>query len=87
MARHVPSEWMSRPTRRHHASAEQLIATGRILQLRCRQIRDLCAEGGLVTTSKLRGGAGSGWASCIGGATFNHRNSITPLKLMQVGGK
>ncbi|KAL0108835.1 hypothetical protein PUN28_014152 [Cardiocondyla obscurior] len=29
---------MSRPTRRHHASAEQLIATGRNLQLRCMQI-------------------------------------------------
>ncbi|KAL0102065.1 hypothetical protein PUN28_018542 [Cardiocondyla obscurior] len=34
MARHVPSERMSRPTRRHHASAEQLLANGRILQLR-----------------------------------------------------
>ncbi|KAL0104288.1 hypothetical protein PUN28_017189 [Cardiocondyla obscurior] len=34
MARHVPSEWRSR-SGGHHASAEQLIATGSILQLRC----------------------------------------------------
>ncbi|KAL0109474.1 hypothetical protein PUN28_014501 [Cardiocondyla obscurior] len=40
---------------------------------------DLCAEGWLVT-SHLRGGAGSGRASCISGATFNHQqNSSTPL--------
>ncbi|KAL0106980.1 hypothetical protein PUN28_015482 [Cardiocondyla obscurior] len=46
---------------------------------------DLCAEGWLVT-SHLRGGAGPGRASCIGGATFSHRqNSSTPLKLMQIG--
>ncbi|KAL0103586.1 hypothetical protein PUN28_017690 [Cardiocondyla obscurior] len=77
MARHVPAERMSRPTRRHHASAEQLIATGRNLQLRCMQIGDLCAEGGLVTTSQLRGGAGSGWASCIGGPTYSHRQNST----------
>ncbi|KAL0112429.1 hypothetical protein PUN28_012040 [Cardiocondyla obscurior] len=32
----------------------------------------------------LRGGRGPGRASCIGGATFSHRqNSRTPLKLMQ----
>ncbi|KAL0112378.1 hypothetical protein PUN28_012012 [Cardiocondyla obscurior] len=38
------------------------------------------------STHKLRGGAGPGRASCIGGATFNHRqNSTTPLKLMQIG--
>ncbi|KAL0110325.1 hypothetical protein PUN28_013769 [Cardiocondyla obscurior] len=44
---------------------------------------DSCAEGGLGT-SHLRGGAGLGYASCIGGATFNHRqNSTTPLK--QIG--
>ncbi|KAL0128928.1 hypothetical protein PUN28_003952 [Cardiocondyla obscurior] len=37
-------------------------------------------------TSHLRGGAGSGRASCIGGATLNHRlNSTTPLTLMQIG--
>ncbi|KAL0107224.1 hypothetical protein PUN28_015628 [Cardiocondyla obscurior] len=34
----------------------------------------LCAEGWL-DTSHLRGGAGSGWASCIGGATFSHRQN------------
>ncbi|KAL0114747.1 hypothetical protein PUN28_011805 [Cardiocondyla obscurior] len=39
---------------------------------------DLCAEG--LDTSHLRGGAGSGRASCIGGATLSHRqNSSTPL--------
>ncbi|XP_070520934.1 uncharacterized protein [Cardiocondyla obscurior] len=47
---------------------------------------DLCAEGWLVT-SHLRGGAGPGRASCIGGATFSHRqNSTPPLKLMQMDG-
>ncbi|KAL0122715.1 hypothetical protein PUN28_007423 [Cardiocondyla obscurior] len=46
---------------------------------------DLCAEGWL-DTSHLRGGAGPGRASCIGGATFSHRqNSSTPLKHMQIG--
>ncbi|KAL0105332.1 hypothetical protein PUN28_016765 [Cardiocondyla obscurior] len=45
-----------------------------------------CAEGRLVTTSKLRGGAGSGWASCASGASLSQRqNSTTPLKLMQIG--
>ncbi|KAL0117242.1 hypothetical protein PUN28_010228 [Cardiocondyla obscurior] len=44
-----------------------------------------CAEGRLVT-SHLRGGAGSGRASCISGATFSHRlNATTPLKFMQIG--
>ncbi|KAL0133078.1 hypothetical protein PUN28_000681 [Cardiocondyla obscurior] len=34
----------------------------------------------------LRGGAGSGRASCIGGATFSHRQIFsTPLKFMQIG--
>ncbi|KAL0106871.1 hypothetical protein PUN28_015418 [Cardiocondyla obscurior] len=45
----------------------------------------LCAEGWL-DTSHLRGGAGPGRASCIGGATFSHRqNSSTPLMSMQFG--
>ncbi|KAL0120741.1 hypothetical protein PUN28_008423 [Cardiocondyla obscurior] len=48
---------------------------------------DLCAKKWL-DTSHLRGEAGSGRASCIGGATFSHRrNSTTPLKLMQIGTK
>ncbi|KAL0123588.1 hypothetical protein PUN28_005832 [Cardiocondyla obscurior] len=39
----------------------------------------MCAEGWLVT-SHLRGGAGPGWASCIGGATLSQRQkSTTPL--------
>ncbi|KAL0129248.1 hypothetical protein PUN28_004150 [Cardiocondyla obscurior] len=43
-----------------------------------------CAEGWLVT-SHLSGGAGPG-ASCIGGATYSHRQkSTTPLRLMQIG--
>ncbi|KAL0099172.1 hypothetical protein PUN28_020031 [Cardiocondyla obscurior] len=42
----------------------------------------------LKGTVRERGGAGSGRASCIGGATFNHRQkSTTPLKLMQIAKK
>ncbi|KAL0105096.1 hypothetical protein PUN28_016626 [Cardiocondyla obscurior] len=45
-----------------------------------------CAEGRLVTTSKLRGGAGSGWASCASGAPLSHRQkSTTPLQLRGIG--
>ncbi|KAL0109048.1 hypothetical protein PUN28_014265 [Cardiocondyla obscurior] len=48
---------------------------------------DLCAEGWL-DTSHLRGGAGPGRASCLGGATYNHQqNSSTPLKFKQIGEK
>ncbi|KAL0108418.1 hypothetical protein PUN28_015161 [Cardiocondyla obscurior] len=40
----------------------------------------------MIYTSHLRGGAGPGRASCIGGATFSHQQkSSTPLKLMQFG--
>ncbi|KAL0112039.1 hypothetical protein PUN28_013334 [Cardiocondyla obscurior] len=35
-------------------------------------------------TSHLRGGAGPGRASCLGGATYSHQNSTTPLKLTQI---
>ncbi|KAL0131455.1 hypothetical protein PUN28_002767 [Cardiocondyla obscurior] len=46
-----------------------------------------CAEGWL-DTSHLRGGAGPGRVSCIGGATFSHRqNSSTPLLMQSVTNK
>ncbi|KAL0118990.1 hypothetical protein PUN28_009551 [Cardiocondyla obscurior] len=65
--------------------AKVIIVNFRVLKSRSECSRVTCARKD-DSTHKLRGGAGPGRASCIGGATFRHRlNFTTPLMLMQIG--